>query len=302
MVSIIIPTCNRAAILARSLPAVLAMRGADRCEVLVVDDGSGDDTPQVLAGLARRHPNLIVLRQDNAGPGPARNLGLRHAGRDRVLFLDDDIFPDPSLLSAHRERLDAGADVSQGDMVWHEDIAADSIIRYMDEHGMQFRLAGRADGEPLPYHAVYTANLALATADARAAGGFDAAFARQRYAFEDTAFAWRLAEAGKRIVFTPRARARHLHPMTETALLRREYAVGYGLAVARRQYPEMAANLGFARAARGRGWLPPLLALLERTGIARLAGPDGRRRLALKREFLRGLAEGLRGREDPHEG
>ncbi|MDR2391400.1 MAG: glycosyltransferase [Planctomycetota bacterium] len=293
MFSVVIPTCNRDAILARSLPTVLGMRGAGECEILPVDDGSGDGTPALLAELASRHPNLKPLRQANSGPGEARNRGLAEAKGDHLLFLDDDIFPDPGLLEVHKARLDSGADVSQGRMVWHESLADQPVIRYMDAHGMQFRLDGFKDGDQIPCLHAYTANLALRTADARAAGGFDRAFTRLRYAFEDTAFAWKLEKSGKRIVYTPAAWARHLHPMTEEGLLQREYKVGYGMAVAGKAYPDIAADLGFARATCGLAWKLPVLRVLIGSGLPALLGAEWRRRLAVKQAFLRGIRDGI---------
>ncbi len=293
MFSIIIPTYNRVHILAQSLPLVLGMKGVGECEVLVVDDGSTDGTPRFLAEAADRHPNLKPLRQENAGPGEARNLGLARAEKENVLFLDDDIFPSPEVLEAHQKRLRAGGDVSQGRMVWHEDLAGQEIIKFMDARGMQFRLDGYADGERVSYLHVYTANLALPTGAARAVGGFDRAFAKRRYAFEDTAFAWRLEKSGRRICYTPQAWARHLHPMTEEGLLKREYTVGYGLGVARKNYPEIAADLGVDRLARQLGWQWPVLRWLNRSGLPAMGGEAFRRRLALKENFLSGLRDGL---------
>jgi glycosyltransferase involved in cell wall biosynthesis len=74
-VSIVIPAYNRADLVPETLAAVLGqMRGAD--EVIVVDDGSRDSTPEVLAGHA---PRVRAIRIGNSGDLAARNVGLRHA-------------------------------------------------------------------------------------------------------------------------------------------------------------------------------------------------------------------------------
>jgi Predicted glycosyltransferases len=290
--SIIIPTYNRAAILERSLDSVCSMDGVDTCEILVVNDGSTDATASVLAAAASKYGNVRELRKQNSGPGEARNYALEQASFERILFLDDDIFPDPGLLAAHRQALEGSSDVSQGNMIWHEDLAGDEVIRFMDARGMQFRLDRYADGARLPYRNVYTANLAMFRHDAFRIGGFDKAFAARRYAFEDTAFAWRLEKGGCRITFTAAAKARHLHPMTEEGLLLRERAVGFGMAVARRRYPEIAKDFNFDAIMR---FAKPQLALarmVEASGAARLFGRDFRRRLALRRAFLEGALDG----------
>lgn len=99
--STIIPTCNRAALLPPTLEAALAQEGGDQ-EVIVVDDGSTDDTPAVLARYGDR---LRVLRQPNRGPGAARNLGLTQARGDYVAFLDSDDLWFPWTLRVFREGL-----------------------------------------------------------------------------------------------------------------------------------------------------------------------------------------------------
>jgi hypothetical protein len=80
---VVIPTHNRAALLRRAVASV-----PPDVEVVVVDDGSTDETPSV----ARRIGNRIayVRLPMSAGPGPARNVGIDECTSDRVLFLDDD--------------------------------------------------------------------------------------------------------------------------------------------------------------------------------------------------------------------
>jgi len=84
--SVIIPTFNRCGLLREALASVAAQRCRD-FETIVVDDGSDDDIAS-----ATRSGDLPVryLRQANAGPGAARNLGLQHARGDYVAFLDSD--------------------------------------------------------------------------------------------------------------------------------------------------------------------------------------------------------------------
>ncbi len=84
-VSVIIPTYNAAAFLPAALDSVTTQtRPPD--EIIIVDDGSTDDTPKLLAG----RPEVTVIRQDNAGPSAARNVGVAHATSDLVAFLDAD--------------------------------------------------------------------------------------------------------------------------------------------------------------------------------------------------------------------
>lgn len=95
--AVIIPTYNRAAFLPHAIGSVLRQGAADEVEVIVVDDGSEDATPAILAQVARDHRNVQVLRQANAGVAAARNRGLAAltARHDLVTFLDsDDVMPE----------------------------------------------------------------------------------------------------------------------------------------------------------------------------------------------------------------
>ncbi len=94
-ISVIIPSYNYARVLPRALDSVLAQVTVDT-EVIVVDDGSQDDTAEVIAGYSERYPALRVIRQANAGPGAARNRGLRAARGTYALLLDadDELLPD----------------------------------------------------------------------------------------------------------------------------------------------------------------------------------------------------------------
>jgi hypothetical protein len=135
--SIVMPTYNRAAILQRALTAMLAMDGIDGCELIVVGDGSTDATPEVLERITRQAPGLVrVVHQKNAGPGVARNTALALARRERILFLDDGVFPEPDLLWAHACFLDQGFDLSLGLLRWHPELADSWLMRHMDAHGM----------------------------------------------------------------------------------------------------------------------------------------------------------------------
>jgi glycosyltransferase involved in cell wall biosynthesis len=88
LVSVVIPTYDRAGLLPRALDSVLA-QDYPEFEVLVVDDGSTDGTAGVVAGYG--DPRIRYLRQDrNRGVAAARNRGLREARGDLIAFLDSD--------------------------------------------------------------------------------------------------------------------------------------------------------------------------------------------------------------------
>lgn len=90
LVSIIIPTRNRAGLLPRALTSALGQTYSP-VEIVVVDDGSTDGTPELVDTWKTRHSNLRYLRQDTPmGASAARNRGLREANGVLVAMLDDD--------------------------------------------------------------------------------------------------------------------------------------------------------------------------------------------------------------------
>lgn len=89
-VSVIVPTRNRRGLLERAVRSVLAQTHRE-LELIVVDDGSDDETPAFLADLRRADPRVRVIRNDTCcGGGAARNAGLAAAGGFYTAFLDDD--------------------------------------------------------------------------------------------------------------------------------------------------------------------------------------------------------------------
>jgi hypothetical protein len=101
--SVITPVYNRAALLREMLASVAAQRFED-FEVLLVDDGSTDDTVHAAQASGVR---TEVLRQDNRGPGAARNLGLQRATGEYVAFLDSDDVWFPWTLGTYADVLQA---------------------------------------------------------------------------------------------------------------------------------------------------------------------------------------------------
>ena len=94
--SIVIPTYNRADLIGLTLDSVLAQSFAE-FEVLVVDDGSRDNTAEVVRGYS--DPRVRYLPKENAERGAARNYGLYRAQGEYVIFLDSDDLLHPSHLS-----------------------------------------------------------------------------------------------------------------------------------------------------------------------------------------------------------
>lgn len=103
--SIIIPAFNAEKYIAQCIRSVLSQTDKD-CEILVINDGSLDNTKSILQSLSERHPSISVTDIPHSGAGAARNAGLKRACGKYVIFLDaDDYWTNPHLLEHLRVRL-----------------------------------------------------------------------------------------------------------------------------------------------------------------------------------------------------
>ena len=99
--SVIIPTYNRAEILRCCLRALDKQElPPHECEILVIDDGSEDHTPQVVGNSHKKY-KTHYLYQENKGPAAARNFGIQQARGDTILILNEDAIVDNDLLQHH---------------------------------------------------------------------------------------------------------------------------------------------------------------------------------------------------------
>src|SRR5436190_15605234 len=114
LVSIIVPTYNRAYCIEKTLDSALAQTHGD-LEIVVVDDGSTDDTEALMARRYGAEPRVRYIRQANTGVTGARNHGLREARGDYIAFLDSDDLWLPWKLEAQLACLAA---VPEAGMVW----------------------------------------------------------------------------------------------------------------------------------------------------------------------------------------
>lgn len=97
--SLIVPVYNVERYVARCVHSLFAQTYAD-FEVICVDDGSTDSSPEVLRQLAAQYPAMRVITQENKGLGGARNTGVAHATGDYLWFIDSDDWIEPDSLAS----------------------------------------------------------------------------------------------------------------------------------------------------------------------------------------------------------
>ncbi len=245
--SVILPTYNRGEMLGRTLRGLLDQTlPATQYEIVVVDDGSTDATPQVIADVGAPASRLRYFRQDNKGPAAARNYGVREARGDIVLFTGDDCIPDRRLLEEHLRAHDAEGDVGVvGHIAWHPELKVTAFMMFLEE-GVQFGFRRIEDPDNAPYWAFYTSNCSLQRHWLEEAGGFDEDF---RYAaWEDIELSYRLSSRGFRIIYRPAALTYHLHAVTVEGYLQRQRLSGQSAVIFWRKHPELKEQLGILHA------------------------------------------------------
>lgn len=209
--SVIIPTYNRAGRIGYCLDALRNQDCAQAFEVIVVDDGSTDDTLQVLA----RYPEVQRVSQANAGPAAARNRGVREASGEIVLFTDDDCEPFPNWLTEMLKAFD-DPDVVGAKGVYRsrqpEPAARFVQIEYEDRYRMMARQA------TIDFIDTYSA--AFRRDRFIESGGYDTAFPIA--CCEDSELSYRMSARGWRMVFVQTAIVWHQHPATFASYLRRK--------------------------------------------------------------------------------
>ncbi len=275
LLSVVIATKDRANVLARALESLGRQQRAPLFEVLVVDNGSSDDTAEVVrerSGTAPFALRLLTVPQPNRGA--ARNAGIRAAAGAVVVFVDDDVYVPEGFLAAHA--------------------AAHAGVFPLAVSGPILNVPSYAD-HPQPAWTNYsgaflcTCNVSVPRTALAAVGGFDESF--DLYGWEDTelglrlrrhdvrrAFAWdaylwhikpptpeSLEDALGKAIEKARMAARFVRKMPTARIKLATGAYGFNLARARVLAPAIAQPLlaGLATSAR----IPAVLAQLARTAL-----------------------------------
>lgn len=202
-VSVVVATKDRARYLERALESLTGQTLAPWFEVVVVDNGSSDDTRAVAerAGAHGRFP-VVYLYEPEPNRGKARNRGIAVARGDVIAFCDDDVRAPAGWLAAHAAAHSGGADrlVVNGPIV----------------NVPSYDAAPKATLANFSRAFLCTCNASIPRSLLLAAGGFDESF--DLYGWEDTELGVRLREAGAAWKFAWNAAIWHVKPPAENTL------------------------------------------------------------------------------------
>jgi len=281
--SVVIPTRDRCVVLEKCLGALEAQNeAAGSFEVVVVVDGAGDGTNEMLARVSPRRFRLEVVSGPPRGPAAARNEGVRRARGGRVLLLGDDTFPAPGTLGVHA-RFGAEEVGVQGRIEWDEAVGVTRVMQFLAPEGPQFYFRGLEDGAPMEYWRASASNLSVPRRWLLEEP-FDEGFPDA--AFEDTEAARRWDRRGWPVVWAEPAVCRHHHRYESIEpFLARQRRAGRAARYAVTKDPSLA----------WRAFVQPVVAgavSAARSAVARLSGqlePERTWDLACRRAFLAGF-------------
>lgn len=229
-VSIIIPTYNGAKRIGRCLNALQREMQGRPGEIVVVNDGSTDDT---FAVVQRGYPHVCLVTQPNAGPAAARNHGARVATSEILLFTDDDCepavgwvdemlrpFSDPAVVGAKGTyRTRQKKLVARFVQLDYEDryriLARHADIDFIDTYAAAFRREKFLE-----------------------VNGYDTSFPVA--CAEDVDLSFRMSARGWKMKFAPRAIVYHQHPETLRRYLRKKFTFACWRVLAVRKTPQKA--------------------------------------------------------------
>jgi GT2 family glycosyltransferase len=224
-VSVVVCTYNGGRTLEQCLKSLESLDYPDY-EVIVVDDGSTDDTRAIVG----RFPAVIAIHQENQGLSVGRNVGLQAASGTIVAYTDSDCFADADWLTHLVDQLQrSGAAAVGGPNLTPEDGAIAACVAAAPGQPTHV-LESDQVAEHIP-----GCNMAYRRAILESINGFDPQY---RKAGDDVDVCWRLQQAGHWITFAPGAVVWHHRRQSPRAYLRQQAGYGEAEALLRFKHPD----------------------------------------------------------------
>ena len=229
LLSIVIPTHKRPAILRQCLDHLGRQTIAEQIEVIVVNDA---DEWKVESGKWK--VDLKIFNIPQCHQGTARNYGVQQASGKFVMFIGDDIFLAPDACEKHLTILNSQFSILNSTAVlgfttWDPACVITPVMRWLERSGWQFgypmisRFAHQIIPSSIQHKFTYTSHISLPT---KIAKKFPFREDVTLYGWEDIEWGWRLKEAGVKLFYEPDAKALHHHHMTMEDSLKRMETLG----------------------------------------------------------------------------
>lgn len=240
MISVVVATWNRAGLLEHALRSLLHQSlEPDNYEIVVVDDGSDDDTSRVADRFQSGPQQLRYYRQRHSGLAVSRNKGMDLSRYEVVLFFDDDDIAHKDLL---REHVETHATYPQSHIAvlgftdWAPDLHITPLMRYLTEVGQTLFSYGLiAHGELLHWDHFWGGRTSVKRSFLDKFGRFNPIF---KFGCEDVELGYRLQPHGLSIFYNANARSWMKRPLDLGAACLRHELIGRSSWVFHQLHPE----------------------------------------------------------------
>ncbi len=211
----------------------------DMFEIIISDDGSDDETPELVANFKKNSDiNIFYLRQENKGANSARNNAIKNANGKILLIINDDILPSPEMLYQHHVSHQEYPD---------ENIAALGKVIYAPTLKPTFFSPLHLDAAFIPlenkieldWRYFFTCNISVKTMFLKKYGLFD----EDMPYHEDVELAYRLNRHGLRVIYNKLAIGAHFHELHEEEFFKIAKREGRSLAIWYKKNPNAAKDL-----------------------------------------------------------
>lgn len=249
LISVIIPTYNRLEILSLTLQGYEEQKVDFEFELIVVDDGSSDNTWDFLSNYESSKFLFSCYHQSNQGPAQARNLAIDKSKGTYLVITGDDIIPSQDFLAKHyqsHQNADSSIIAVLGKTIWHPDLSINSVMKHIDGKGaQQFSYYYLKDHSKLDFRHFYTSNISFLKSKLNPLDKlFDTDFTCAAY--EDIELAYRLLKKELKILYRNDIIAYHHHEYMFKDFTKRQYNAGRMACIFREKHEEIADMIGFA--------------------------------------------------------
>lgn len=249
-VSVVVPTYNRAETLKECLEKLIRQKFVrSEYEIIIVDDGSTDNTKQVVEEFALKSPvSIRYFYQKNQGQGVARNYGVRNAKGKIIIFIGDDILVVNDFIKQHalfhRKHIKPN-DAVLGFVGWDPRLDITPFMEWLVNGssvlgrfgGHQFAFEKLKGKDKADYNFFYTSNISLKR-PILMKHPFDTRFSS--YGWEDIELGYRLhKKEGLNIRYNPFAVGYHCHEIDEEDFKNRMRQIGKSAHLIHKKYPEL---------------------------------------------------------------
>jgi GT2 family glycosyltransferase len=238
MISIIIPTYNGENRILYTLDAILKQETKKKYEILVINDGSKDNTESVVKKFADLHSEntIRIINQNNAGPAAARNNGAFKAEGDLLLFTDDDCIPEKDWIEKMITPFDNDKELigAKGAYKSSQKQLTAKFVQIEYEHKYEKLKKYDTIDTIDTYSAAFRKDVFIEM------GGYDVSFPVA--CAEDFEFSYRLSAKGYKMIFIRDAFVYHTHPDKFWWYMQKKYKFAYWRWLAIRKNPDKLKN------------------------------------------------------------